>query len=158
MSELKEVYFLVANELKKHLEDNPKAGQAYIHIQDLDRFLVDGRRQLRLWQKKKQDLASAKRLKQSKHDLKLQELQTAEQAKNEKLIHKLNKQCSDITLKLQELELEMDSIDQFSESIKIGLEKLENKVQKLRQDQSQTENQQQELKDLIVDFDKINIS
>jgi uncharacterized phage infection (PIP) family protein YhgE len=159
MSSIEQVYLLVADELNSFL--NQKVSHSYQgHVlHNIDNFLVDGRRQLRIWDKDKRNLDFKVKQRSDHLVIKKEGLQTARKAKNNSLSEKLKSEIEKLKSDIKAFEKDIKSINKCNGSILKGLEKLEEVAQNIRQkEQCQTNQRQQELNDLIVDFEKINIS
>ncbi len=159
MSSIEQVYLLVANELNAFL--NQKVSDSYQGhtLNNIDIFLVDGRRQLRTWQRDKRIIESKVKQRSDRLTLKKEEMQTAKKAKNTILSDKLKNTIDKLKSEVKDLKQDSGKINKCSDSILKGLEKLEEVAQNIRQKHNQLLNQkEQKLNDLIVDFDKMNIS
>jgi uncharacterized phage infection (PIP) family protein YhgE len=159
MSSLDQVYVLVANELKMHLKKKPSGAFQAHDLENIDNFLVDARRQLRIWQREKQLLENKIIQREERLNLRKEELQTAKKAKNDKIVEKVKTVINTLKADIKEFEQDSKKLNSCSDSITKGLDKLEEQAQKLREEQSVHINgAQQKINDLIVDFDKMDIS
>jgi hypothetical protein len=159
MASVEQVYLLVANELNAFL--NQKVTDSYHGhtLNNIDNFLVDGRRQLRTWQREKRVIESKVKQRSDRLILRKGDLQTAKKVKNKVLIDKIKSTIDILKSEIKDLEHDKGKVTTCHDSILKGLEKLEEVAQNIRQKQNHLLSQkEQKLNDLIVDFDKINIS